>query len=100
MGASLRDRPHCHGMRIVMAVQTEYTLLPGLVVVDGRAEGAVPLGAGLAVAGAGGTRRPFAVRAGEDRRRWCRRPNVGIGGVGRMCMWMRRRGVGSTGRNG
>ena len=92
MGASLCDGPNGLSMRVVMAVQTKHALLPGLVVVDGRAEGAVPLGAGLAVAGAGGTRRPFAVRAGEGRR-----PHVGTGWVRRMCVWMRCRGIGSTG---
>ena len=71
-------------MRIVMTVQTKDSLLPRFIVIDGRAEGAVALGAGLAMAGAGGTRRPFAVRASEDRR---------TVSVGRMCLWMMHRGV-------
>ena len=81
----LRDRPNGHGMRVVMAVQAEDSLLSGLVVVDGRAEGAVALGAGLTMTGAGGTRRPLAVRAGEDRRQ-CRRSRTVL--VGSTCLWM------------
>ena len=85
MMGGLRDRPNGHGVSVVVAVQAEYSLLSGLVVVDSRAEGAVALGAGLAMAGAGGTRRPLAVRAGEDRRR-CRRSRTVL--VGSTCLWM------------
>ena len=87
MMGGLRDRPNGHGMSVVVAVQTEDSLLSGLVVVDSRAEGAVALGAGLAMTGAGGTRRQLAVRAGEDRRR--RRSRTVL--VGSTCLWMGRR---------
>lgn len=80
MMGGLRDRPNGHGVSIVVAVQAEDSLLPGLVVIDSRAEGAVAFGAGLTMTGAGGTRRPLAVRAGEDRRL-----------VGSTCLWMGRR---------